>query len=622
MYIVIDAETKDPLLKTYGSGWCFKYHYPEVEFSVLGKGLVTETGFNVYLDLIKDNGALGVLDSELNKHTTWIFHNALYDLGCLKYLYRDSLNLDNITIIDTMLLMKLYRQDLFSYGLDNCCKELKITEGKQSNMLHDYAWNSGLYSQYKKEKTGRNTHKRPTDNLLEDFCKTNMDLLPVDIVGNYCIQDCKATEKVYLKLISHFQDEHGQKVIKRISDILKICLKMKLRGVYIDLDKCIELSFKWIKQSNDLRVIITEKLGEPAINIDSVRQLAQRLLDMGYPILRTDKGNLSLTGDWLEEQTDDLCKLIKTYRKALYAEKNYIQKIIQYQGAIPEKYKTNKSIGRLFPSFKPLGATSTGRFTSGGGQGCLELNVLAISGHDEEFGVPVREVFIANPGNKLICADYSAQEPRLMVHYAKILGLPGVEDIIQEWENNPAMKYHKKIQEKTQLPYDVAKTVTLGLAYDMHAYGLSINLGIEYKEAEKLMEQYFLMVPYLRPLMKTCSNNLKQLGYIRTIGGRKLYIDKPYFHEGKLRTQERKGMSKLIQGSAADQTMEAMIACDKAGLQLVLCVHDELLVECVEADGYKDSMELKDYMENTIKLEAPCYAEVGVGDNWLQAKPS
>jgi DNA polymerase I-like protein with 3'-5' exonuclease and polymerase domains len=640
---VTDAETKDPHLKRYGTGAVFKYHYPEVEFKVLGMAIVDNTGYREYFNFSIESEITNYFN-KLMSYDLIIGHNLSYDLGCLKYTYQYKWNVieRKFIFVDTMHLLILKSQQLDEksgnkrvYGLEGACKYFNLVAKKDSNLLHEYAWSSGLYQRWYRDsrpltKAGNKAqcHKRPSNSILEDFCKTNMDLFPSDLVGKYCVKDCEATLNLYNFVMKDLSDDKSLHTINELSDIIKICLDMKFRGCRVDLTQCEGLSKLWSDIRDDAESAVHACLGFPDEKnlglkpgkkyIDSGDKLGQLLEQDGYKIPRTEAGNYSIVKDWLAEQSDEVFKQIGRYRKSLKAEKDYIQKLIKYQEIIPAKYK-KEGEGIIYPTHKIMGAKLTGRFSSGGGTGSLELNVLAISGRDEEFGVPVRKLFLPYEGEKIICADFSNQEPRLMVHYAQLLKCNRIEEIVEAWNADPKMKYHKKVADMSGLPYDEAKTTTLGLAYDQREKGLSIKLNKSIEDTRKLIAQYYEMLPFMKQLQDTCSANIERLGYIRTIGGRKLYIDEPYMLYGKLRTQGRKGMSKLIQGSALDLTWASMIAAWKAGLKILLVVHDEIV--CSTANPEIDLEILGNSMENCYKLCVPLIADRAIGDNWYQAKP-
>lgn len=618
MLTCIDFETKDPLLKKYGSGSVFKYHFDEIDFKILGVGIKTEEEI-VYIDFVNDLKAKEKLSFYMKQASILIIHNAAYDLGCIKYIYRECKNIEKYlpTIHDTMLIAKLINQQENSYSLDSLTKKYACVNTKSSNILHNYCWTSGLYQRIHKELTGKNCYKRPSDSILEKFCKSNLHLFPNNIVSEYCIFDIESTWELYNKLLPLL----GSYDLSKLSKIIKICLKAKFNGVRLDLNATRKLSKNWkeLAQKTKLKFLKEINKEEISININSSEQIGPELEKLNINVPKTLKGSYSITKDWLEEHGHPILKTLHLYRKAYKAEKDFIQKILNYQEIIPEKYR-DSSVGIMFPSLKPLGATLTGRFSSGGGTGSLELNILAVSGKDKYFGMPIRELFLPLTNNEhIVCADFSNQEPRLQVHYAKLLNCSGVDEIVQAWTADPKMKYHKKVAEMTKLDYDVAKMLTLGLSYGMGIAKTALKLNITYQKAKAIMEQYHELLPFMKQLQKVTAIALKRNGYIKTIGGRKLTIDPAYEFKGEMRTNEHKAMSKLIQGSGVDQLWQAMINIDEANLNFMMCVHDEIIISTKQSEI--DKCKLVDCMENSYKLIIPCVAEVGVGNNWLDAKP-
>jgi len=612
----IDFETHDPLLKKYGSGAVFRYHYPEIDFKILGCGIKTDKE-EIYLDFINNVNSKSILSSYMKNASIMIMHNAAYDLGCIKFIYKEYKNIEKYLPIihDTMLMAKLVKQIKGGdYSLEGLAAEYDCATNKNSNLLHEYAWTSGLYQQIHKEKTGRNCYTKPSYKVLENFCKPSLHLFPTNIVGEYCLDDIKATWDLYnklLPLLSYYD-------LNPLSKIIKICLKAKFKGLRLNLNITNKLSKQWkelaIKNKNEFLDIIKED-----ININSGIQVGEALEKYGLEVPRTIKGSYSITKEWLEEQGHPALQALALYRKANKAEKDFIQKILKYQEIIPSQYR-KKNIGIMFPTLKPLGATLTGRFSSGGGQGSLELNILAISGRDEHFGLPIRELFLPyHEDEKIVCADFSNQEPRLQVHYAALLKCQGVDQIIEAWKENPKMKYHNKVAEMTKLEYDVAKMLTLGLSYGMGVVKVANRLNISIEQAQSILKQYHALLPFMKQLQQATAKGLKQNGYIKTIGGRRLNIDPPYEYKGDMKSNEHKGMSKLIQGSGLDQLWQAMINIDEAGLQFMLCVHDEIIISSKQAEI--ESLKLVECMEDAYKLIVPVVAEVGIGNNWLEAKP-
>lgn len=615
--VCLDFETFDPTLLKYGSGAVLKYHYPEIEFDIIGCG-VSDGQSEQYIDF-KEQNAREYLKNLLQKYDIWIMHNAIYDLGCLKYIYRENLKIP--IAHDTLLMAKLVDQQLdrkikFSkkpYSLEALAKYFGCTNLKESDGLHDYAWSLGLYQEIHKAATGKNAHTRPSAAVMDRFCKSNMGLFPSDIMGEYCLADARATFELHEILIKMLADYD----LTEMSDLIKTCLSSKFRGVRLNLVAAQKVSEDWKRIALESEAAFKLEMGGE-FNINSNAQIGPILEAKGIKIPRTALGNYSIKSEWLEEQGNPMLAQLKRYRKSRKAEKDYIQKMFNYQEIIPEKYK-EPGIGVMYPTLKPLGATATGRFSSGGGSGSNELNILAISKHDAEFGAPIRNIFIPEPGEQIVCCDFSNQEPRLQVHYAKLLNCTNMDTIIEQWIANPKMKYHQTVSDMTKLPYDTAKMVTLGLAYDMRAWGLSQKLNVPYQRAQAIIEQYYQLLPFMKQLQAICSHSLKKLGYIKTIGGRKLKIDLPKEFKGEMRTQERKAMSKLIQGSGADQIIKAMIAADKRGLKVLFSVHDEIVITTDNAE--RDLPILQDCMENAYKLVVPVIAAGEIGDSWGSAKP-
>ena len=318
---IIDIETWDPLLEKFGSGSVFKYHYPEVDFTVLGVGVKTPTE-EIYLDFVNDPQAKIKLNKYMRQASIIVMHNAAYDLGCIKYLYKECKNIEkHLPIIhDTMLMAKLVYQQEDSYSLDYLAKRYECDHTKSSDLLHDYVWSSGLYQQLRKEKTGRSCHTRPSEAVLETFCKTHMHLIPANIVGEYCIYDLRSTSDLYyilLPLLSYYD-------LTPLNKIIKICLKSKFKGVRLDLNVAKKLSKQWkeLAQQSKQEFLKSINREESSININSGEQIGPELEKLGIVMPRTLKGAYSITKDWLEEHGHPALKQLHLYRKAHKAEKD------------------------------------------------------------------------------------------------------------------------------------------------------------------------------------------------------------------------------------------------------------------------------------------------------------
>lgn len=604
--LVADFETKDPHLRKNGQGPYLAINYPGYEFTVLLVAYMTEDG---------DCGATtdwSKLQHMLDTHDAIIGHNLMYDIGCLLYL--NSVGAINFKLgthiyYDTMIMAKLYNQNFYAYGLDYLGGILAGAK-KESSLLHEFAWSTGIYQDSHKQVTGRNCKTRPSEAVLEKWCKTNMDAFPVEVLSQYAVQDVVVTRKLYDKLV----DKLDYLDLSEYSTDLEITVDMKVRGVDIDLEQCHKVSAQFGQWSDEAAEKVYEHLGK-RIELGKIqKQLAPALVELGYSIPRTDKGNYSVTDAWLEDQVGDVFEQIRTYRKALQKKRNFIDKIINYQQAIPEQYRDAKR-GRLHPTLKLLGAHVTGRYSSGGGSGSLEVSVHQIPVRDEVFGKPCRSIFIPYKDETWVAGDFNSQESRLQVHYACLLGCDGADVIRDMWIADPHMSYHDTTAKITGLERAYAKTINLGLSYGMGEEKLTVQMGVSAMRGKAIIDQYHEMFPFMKQLQKACSASLKQHKYVKTISGNRLVIGK---RGPDNRNPEKDGLSKVIQGSAARQCAAAMRAAYKAGMKILIVVHDEINISTPNPD--EDVLNLQDCMQNAIQLCLPAVADVNSGHNWLEAK--
>lgn len=617
-YTVVDFETKDPYIsRGYGSGYVFALNHDKKDFFLLGMGIYdSATKSSVYLtdtDEMKE----AILKT---KHI--VCHNAQYDVGCILVLFKgdDRFNLEDYTIYDTLVMAKALRQDMITYSLESCCVEFNLADKKQSNKLADYVWDSGLYQQMKEEETGRKVHVRPSDNLLLKLVMSHLDLLPNELVGEYCIADVLATKGLFEYLI----DQEIGLESQLVSDLLKVCIAIRLKGVRIDLEQA-------RKVADELAAIESKTLADINnefnldINLNSGKQLAEFLEILGitnYP--RTQLGNPSISTEFLEELDNPWAQALAEARVANKIKGSFVEKMIKYQGF---DNNINGTVGIMYTSLHIFGAVRTGRFTSGGGAKSFELNIQQIPSAGTKLGKICRSMFLPDEGEKWISSDYSNQEPRIQVHYAVQLNCTGANKVADAWRENPTDSFHQKVATFTGLPYKEAKTINLGLSYGMGEGKLCENLGLPTvpkvifngaiikvagPAGRKVLETYHTSLPFMKEVTTTVNHHFKRHKKIKTLGGRILRIN-PYFAG-----DWKKGFSKLIQGSAADQTIRALIACHKAGLKILNTVHDEINI--TSANPEKDAEVLKKVMEEALPIDIPMVAEVAIGDNWAEAK--
>ena len=237
-------------------------------------------------------------------------------------------------------------------------------------------------------------------------------------------------------------------------------------------------------------------------------------------------------------------------------------------------------------------------------------------------------MFVASPGCKLVCADYSQIELRLMAHFS------GDRHMIEAF--NAGADFHAATAAKLfGVPPELvtpdmrrsAKAVNFGIIYGISDYGLSEDLGVAVWQAREYMNNYFADYPDVKKYMERSVEYAKEHGYVRTLDGRRRYI--PELKSTNYNTRsfgERVAMNMPLQGTASDIIKKAMIAVDKAlkdgGLKagLIMQVHDELIVDTPVEETEAVANILKREMEGAATLAVPLIADVGIGDNWLEAK--
>jgi len=327
---------------------------------------------------------------------------------------------------------------------------------------------------------------------------------------------------------------------------------------------------------------------------------------------KADTSNPEIGKDWMAEQPYLICKAINEYRQANKIYKDFICAIIEMQDYTGH---ANDDFGRVYPSINLMRA-NTGRFS------CSSPNIQQIPSPDRDphFGTLCRSIFVPEEGEKWFSLDYSNQEIRIQVHYASLLNCDGADLFVLEYQNNPKFKAHNKVAELTGLTVPEAKALNLGISYGMGLLKMSKSLKCSIDEAKEMRKRYSELCPYLDALDKAAKKNLKENGYIRTLGGRRIALDPATTDEatGEKKTYEYKALNKLIQGSACDQTIEAMLKAYKEGIPVLFPVHDEL---CMSGTA-QQARRLKEIMESAVKLAIPVVAGLNEegGRSWAEAK--
>jgi DNA polymerase I-like protein with 3'-5' exonuclease and polymerase domains len=256
----------------------------------------------------------------------------------------------------------------------------------------------------------------------------------------------------------------------------------------------------------------------------------------------------------------------------------------------------------------------------------------------EIIGPLVRSLFLPEEGDLWAANDFSSQEPRLLVHYATLLDLPGAEKMARAYKENPNTDFHQMVADMAGIKRKAAKTIGLGLMYGMGKAKLANSLDLPLDEASDLIATFHSKVPFLRGTVDAVMRRIDHPasgGAIRTLLGRKCRfplweptewgVNKALPREEAVlkygprikRAMTYKGLNRLIQGSAADQTKAGMIALHKAGFRILLQVHDEVALSVRNKD---EAREAADIMAKAVNLEVPSRVDVEIGPSWGEAQ--
>ena len=598
--IAIDLETKDPNIMDKGPGWATNDgEIIGVAIAVDGwKGYYPirhETGFNHDPRVVFD-----WLNEMLSGEGEKIAHNATYDFG---WLEAEGVKW-NGRIIDTMIAAPLINENKYSYSLNAVAKEY-LAESKNEFLLNETAAQWGVNP------------------------KSEMFKIPSQYVGEYAEQDAVLCLKLWDRLKPEITQQDLQTVFDLETDLIPIVMKMRKKGVRVDLEQLKKAEKSFIKRENELMKFIFDETGLKC-DIWAARSIATVFDQCKIDYPKTDKGNPSFTKSFLEFHPHPVPKAIVQARNFNKARTTFLHTI--------EKYQHN---GRIHANINQLrtenGGTLTGRF-SYSNPNLQQIPAKDDAESDIKIGSLVRGLFLPEEGEKWGSFDYSQQEPRLVSHYANIVKLEGAEKIVKAYNEDKETDFHTIMAEIGNIPRKSAKTINLGLFYGMGVGKLSDQLGIDPEEGKSLIKQYNERVPFVRQLADAVSDHANKRGAVKTFLGRrcrfelwepkafgsyKAYpLDRAKEEYGEYTPLKRSGtykaLNRLIQGSAADQTKKAMIDLDKEGITPMIQIHDELAISL--KDDPETQKKIIDIMENTIEMSVPSKVDVAIGKNWGEAK--
>lgn len=438
----------------------------------------------------------------------------------------------------------------------------------------------------------------------------------VESAATYAAEDADVT----LQLHHYFWQKYAKNAALKsvLEDIemplIPVLAQMERNGVLIDVTKLEQQSEELEKRLGELETE-TFKLASCEFNMNSPKQLQDILfVQLKLPILqKTPTGQPSTAESVLQELALDypLPKLIIEYRT--------LSKLIStYTRRLPEQIHAMTE--RIHTTYNQTGA-ATGRLSSS------DPNLQNIPIRTQE-GRRIRQAFIAPTGHKLISADYSQIELRIMAHISNDAALlKAFEQNLDVHKATAAEVLAIPLEKVTSEERRAAKAINFGLIYGMSAFGLAKQLGIDREAAQEYINRYFARYPGVKKYMENTREQAHAKGYVETLWGRRLYL--PEINSSQIMRQkaaERAAINAPLQGSAADIIKRAMISLHQwleenkdISAKMIMQVHDELVFEVAEVDVETMREVIRTHMMKAADLKVPLLVDVGVGDNWDEA---
>lgn len=453
------------------------------------------------------------------------------------------------------------------------------------------------------------------EDYAEKFGKEKPENLGAEEYGKYICQRTRGLLECFDILKEELMDRNLMKVLNEIEmPLIEILSSMEKKGIMIDPEYFTKYGKELERAIDELQEKIYEEAGE-SFNINSPKQLAEILFfKLNLPPVKKTKTGLSTDEEVLEKLKEDgaeIAKAILEYRKLAKLKNTYVD-------AIPKLRDENN---RVHTTFNQIG-TTTGRLSSS------DPNLQNIPVKTDE-GIKIRQGFVAEKGSILMGIDYSQIELRVLAQ------LSGDENLRAAYQNN--MDLHsltaRKIfelsenDEVTREQRIIAKTINFSIIYGKTAFGLAKELGITQREASEYIERYFNQYPRVKEFEKEIVEFTEKNGYTETLFGRRRIIEGINSKNKNIKSQaERMAVNSVIQGTAAEVLKQVMIEIyryikDKAGISLLLQVHDELIFEISQdrLEEYRENIEK--IMRECVKFDSvPLEINTNIGVNWAETK--
>lgn len=629
--ICLDTENHDPLLKQRGSGWPYRKD-TENGGKIIGIAVKCDN-VHTYLPIGHTEGNLDPL-----KVKSWLSHqlsrdekqpkifaNSLYDAG---WFAAEGINMRG-PIEDIMFMAPLIDEDRFAYSLDSLGKDY-LGIGKDEAALAEAGKVLGI----------KNTKK--------DNVKAHLMRIHPDIVGIYAKQDVEVTMQLWhhFRKIIDQQDLH--EVYQLEMDLVPMLIAMRMRGIRVDVAAAEQAQRDLLDEERTARAYIDDVTGIKIGSWDNAAELGKVFDKLGITYDITEKSKQpSITQGWLRTLGHPVADAILAGRKSSNMRGTFIENSILML----------QEDGRIYPNFNPLRkdddqasgvigkavksgtkGTVSGRFSSSD----PNFQQIPSPEKDPKYGYMVRSLILPEEGELWHGLDYSAQEPRGIVHFAELTGCRGASEIAERYRLDPDTDFHMEnahlimrakpdFAESVEKARKPVKIIGLGLAYGMGGGKLALSLGMEAlpasfrkgdrefaymragPEAQELLAAFDRAAPYIKELANKCQKAVREKGYIRTPTGRRFRFPKDDTGQYMFLN---KALNRLIQGTSADMTKIALRALYREGILPHGTVHDE---NDLSSSCPKTVQRAKEIMETCFPLQVPIRVDVGTGKNWGEA---
>ncbi|MEC8001327.1 MAG: DNA polymerase I [Pseudomonadota bacterium] len=445
--------------------------------------------------------------------------------------------------------------------------------------------------------------------------QVSFDHVDIEQAAAYAAEDADVTLRLHETLMSKLEAEASlNEVYQRLElPLVPVLSKIERNGAYVSIDKLRAQSHEIAIRLAELESQACELAGQP-FNLASPKQLGEILFEkLELPVIKkTPKGAPSTAEEVLVELANDyeLPAVLIEHRGLAKLKSTYTDKL-------PEMVDTRT--GRVHTSYHQA-VTATGRLSSS------DPNLQNIPIRTQE-GRRIRQAFIAPEGRKIVAADYSQIELRIMAHLSSDVGLlHAFANELDVHSATAAEVFDVSLDEVTTDQRRKAKAINFGLIYGMSAFGLAKQIGVARGEAQEYIDRYFARYPGVADYMDATRAIAHEQGYVETLLGRRLYL--PEINARNKQRQlaaERTAINAPMQGTAADIIKLAMIDVDAwltetaLDAKMIMQVHDELVFEVADEACETLCNNVTERMANVIELQVPLLTEVGVGANWDEA---